>query len=55
MEKEPSLGENVREMASLGIDAFAGVDEGHASAINLRDHRLVHSAVSGVYPDLAKA
>jgi alanine dehydrogenase len=44
----------VRELASLGVDAFAAVDEGHATAVNLRDHRLVNEAVSGVYPDLAK-
>jgi len=44
----------VRELASLGVDAFAAVDEGHAAAVNLRDHRLVNEAVSGVYPDLAK-
>ena len=44
----------VRELASLGVDAFAAVDEGHAAAVNLRDHRLVNDAVSGVYPDLAK-
>ena len=42
----------VRELASLGVDAFAKVDEGHAAAVNLRDYRLVNEAVSGVYPDL---
>ncbi|UCF15199.1 MAG: hypothetical protein JSW59_17475 [Phycisphaerales bacterium] len=42
----------VRELASLGVDAFAAVDEGHAAAVNLRGHRLVNEAVSGVYPDL---
>ena len=44
----------VRELASLGVDAFAAVDEGHAAAVNLRDHRLVNEAVAGVYPDLPK-
>ncbi|MHC4432645.1 MAG: alanine dehydrogenase [Planctomycetota bacterium] len=44
----------VRELASLGVDAFAAVDNGHAAAVNLRDHRLVNEAVAGVYPDLAK-
>jgi alanine dehydrogenase len=42
----------VRELASLGADAFAAVDEGHAAAVNLRDHRLVNKAVAEVYPDL---
>lgn len=44
----------VRQLASLGVDAFAAVDEGHAAAVNLRDRRLVNEAVSGVYPDLPK-
>jgi len=44
----------VRELALLGVDAFAVADEGHAAAVNLRDRRLVNEAVSGVYPDLAK-
>jgi alanine dehydrogenase len=44
----------IRELAALGVDAFAAVDEGHAAAVNLRDHRLVNEAVAGVYPDLAK-
>jgi alanine dehydrogenase len=43
----------VRELASLGVDDFAAVDEGHAAAVNLRDHRLVNDAVAGVFPDLA--
>ena len=30
------------------------VDEGHAAAVNIRDHRLVNKAVSGVYPDLPR-
>jgi len=44
----------VRELASLGVEAFAAVDEGHAAAVNIRDHRLVNDAVSEVYPDLPK-
>jgi alanine dehydrogenase len=44
----------VRQLASLGVDAFAAVDEGHAAAVNLRGRRLVNEAVSGVYPDLPK-
>jgi alanine dehydrogenase len=42
----------VRQLASLGADAFAAVEAGHAAAVNLRDHRLVNDAVSAVYPDL---
>lgn len=44
----------VRELASLGVDAFAAVDKGRAAAVNLKNHRLVNDAVSGVYPDLPK-
>jgi alanine dehydrogenase len=45
----------VRQLASLGADAFAAVDAGHAAALNLRAHRLVNDAVSAVYPDLPHA
>jgi alanine dehydrogenase len=41
-----------RQLTSLGVDAFAALDAGHAAAINLRDHHLVNTAVSAVYPDL---
>jgi alanine dehydrogenase len=44
----------IRELASLGVDAFAAVDAGHAAAINLRNHHLVNNAVAAVYPDLLK-
>jgi alanine dehydrogenase len=44
----------VRELATLGVDAFTAVDEGHAAAVNLQNHRLVNEAVSGVYPDLPR-
>ena len=44
----------VRELASLGVDAFAAVDEGHAAAVNLQNNRLVNKAVAEVYPDLPK-
>lgn len=44
----------VRELASLGVDAFAAVDPGHAVAINIQNHRLVNGTVSGVFPDLPK-
>jgi alanine dehydrogenase len=44
----------VRELASLGLDAFAAVDAGHAVAVNIQNHRLINDAVSQVYPDLPK-
>lgn len=44
----------VRQLASLGVDDFGGLDTGHAAAINLRDHCLVNEAVIDVYPDLPK-
>ncbi len=44
----------VRQLASLGVDAFTAVDKGHAEAVNLRGHRLVNEAVAGVFPDLPK-
>ena len=44
----------VREFASLGADAFAAVDSGHAAAINIRNHKLVHDVVAEVFPDLPK-
>jgi len=42
----------VRKLASLGVDAFAALDAGHAAALNIRKRRLLNSAVSGVFPDL---
>jgi alanine dehydrogenase len=42
----------VRELASLGVDAFTAVDKGHAEALNIKDHKIVNDAVSGVFPDL---
>jgi alanine dehydrogenase len=42
----------VRELASLGVDAFTSVDEGHAAALNIKDHKIVNDVVSGVFPDL---
>ena len=44
----------VRQLASLGVDAFGDVDAGHAAAVNLRDHRIINDAVSAVYPDLPR-
>lgn len=42
----------LRELASLGVNAFAAVDTGHAAAINMRSGVLVNKAVAAVYPDL---
>ena len=44
----------VRELAALGVEGFAAVDPGHAAALNIHDRRLVHGAVSEVFPDLPK-
>jgi alanine dehydrogenase len=44
----------VRELARLGVDAFAAVDAGHAASLNIGDHRLVNDAVSKVFPDLPR-
>ncbi|MEJ2700850.1 MAG: alanine dehydrogenase [Sedimentisphaerales bacterium] len=41
-----------RQLTSLGVDAFAALDAGHAAAINLRKGHLVNTAVAAVYPDL---
>ncbi|MHC4259980.1 MAG: alanine dehydrogenase [Planctomycetota bacterium] len=42
----------VRELASLAADGFAAVDTGYADAVNIRDGKIVHKAVSEVFPDL---
>lgn len=44
----------VRELASLGVDAFAAVDSGHAAAINIHSREIANDAVSHVFPDLSK-
>jgi len=44
----------VRELASLGVDAFAAVDAGHVAAVNIHRRRLINDAVSSVFPDLPK-
>ena len=40
-----------RELASLGIDAFALMSEGRNRAINLRDGKIVNSAIAAAFPD----
>ena len=44
-----------RELASLGADAFAARDRGHALALNMRDGRLTNPAVAAAFPDLPRA
>ena len=43
-----------RRLASLGVEGFAAIDTGHAAAINIHNHKLVHQALSEVFPDLPK-
>ena len=42
----------VRQLASLGVDAFAAVDSGHAAAINMAGRKLTNAAVAQAFPDL---
>ncbi len=44
----------VRQLASLGADAFAAIDAGHAAALNIDKRKLVNDAVSGVFPELPR-
>jgi len=39
-------------LASLGAEAFAARDPGHAAAINMKDHKLLNEAVAHTFPDL---
>lgn len=41
-----------REIASMGIDKFAKLSPGRASAINMKNGRITNSAVAAVFPDL---
>jgi alanine dehydrogenase len=45
----------VRELAALGIDAFAARDAGHARALNMRGGKLANPAVAAAFPDLPRA
>ena len=45
----------VRQLASLGMQAFAALDAGHAAAINMTNHKLVNQAVAQAFPDLPSA
>ena len=42
----------VQELANVGLDAFIRIDKGHAQALNLRNHQIINSAISKVFPDL---
>ena len=42
----------VRQLASLGLDAFAARDSGHVAAINMASHKLTNAAVGEAFPDL---
>jgi alanine dehydrogenase len=44
----------VRQVASLGIEGFAGVSSGHKAAINMRGRKLTHKAVSQAFSDLLR-
>ena len=44
----------VRQLARLGVDAFAALDAGRAASLNIRSRRLVNKAVCAVYPDLPR-
>ena len=44
----------IRKLSSLGADAFADVDDGHAAAINVCDGKLVNPAVADVFDDLPR-
>jgi alanine dehydrogenase len=45
----------VRQLASLGVNAFAALDPGHTVAINMTNHKLVNAAVAQAFPDLPTA
>jgi alanine dehydrogenase len=42
----------VCQLASLGVEAFAALDGGHAAAINMAGHKLTNPAVAQAFPDL---
>jgi alanine dehydrogenase len=45
----------VRQLAALGVDAFAALDPGHAAAINMANRKLINQAVAQALPDLPSA
>ncbi len=48
-----ATGPYVRELASLGVDAFAAVDQGRAAAVNVRGGQIVNAAVAKAFPVFA--
>jgi alanine dehydrogenase len=44
-----------RELATLGLDAFAGLDAGRALAVNMRGGKLTNPAVADAFEDLPAA
>ncbi len=45
----------VRQLASLGIDAFTDLDAGHTAAMNMTGHKLTNVAVAQAFLDLASS
>jgi alanine dehydrogenase len=43
-----------RELAGLGLDSFVGKSEGRASALNMRDGRLLNRAVAESFRDMPR-
>ena len=43
-----------RQLARSGVDGFAALSAGHASAINMRGGKLIHPGVIAAFPDLPK-
>jgi alanine dehydrogenase len=41
-----------RQLAALGVDAFAARDAGHAAGLNMAGHKLTNKAVAQAFPDL---
>jgi alanine dehydrogenase len=42
----------VRQLVSMGVNAFTNLDAGHAAAINMANHKLLNKAVAQALPDL---
>jgi alanine dehydrogenase len=42
----------VRDLARLGVEGFAKISKGHASAVNARDGRIVNADVAATFPEL---
>ncbi len=45
----------VRELARLGVDGFAGVDAGHAAAVNMVAGEITNPAVAEAFGDLPRS